>query len=472
MTDSPLQRYLPLIDEPELFWDSVSKPLPTCIWANPLKTNPEALAAYLASVGIDLEPVAWYPGAFRARGWEKPGDTLPFIAGWYYVQEEIAMTAVQVLDPQPGDRVLDLCAAPGSKTAQLSLRVTESGMVVANEIKVPRLASLRTAIARLGLLNVVTTNSDGRTMPLPPHSFDRVLVDVPCSGEGTVRKHLNQTRRSPQLPNLNRRMAGFQKQLLDRALQLVKPGGIVVYSTCTFAPEENEAVLDQVLGDRGYLESADIPGLTAIPGLLQWENQSFRSDLVHARRYFPHFNDTGGFFVARIRRTEAQLEAQLSEPSELSSPHQTATLVNDPQPLDWFCQRFGIPPATLEPFQLWRKGKDKLWIAARNCYPPEQLLTQTIGIPLVRQMQNDVKPTTFALQRFGASVRHNVIELTEPESVQQFLCGKTFSLVATPLTATVDPGYVHVRHGPFELGCGFYRPGELQSQLPKVLWRT
>jgi NOL1/NOP2/sun family putative RNA methylase len=456
--DILVERYASILDDPEAFRAALQQPLPICIWVNPHKTTPEAMEAYLAANHIEFEPLGWYPHAFRTYNWEKPGTTLPSIAGWYQVQEEISLTAVRLLDPQPGDRVLDLCAAPGGKMAQIALQMGEDGVVFANEVQVPRLASLRTTIERTGLLNVVSTNQDGRFLEFSPHSFDRVLLDAPCSGEGTLRKRKPQARGGWRA-GYSQYVASVQCQLLEKALQLVKPGGTIVYSTCTFAPEENEAVLDKVLGDRGYVEPAPIPELKAMPGLQCWQGQTFRQDIAYAQRYFPHFNNTGGFFVACIRRTDAQLQSS-KEPSKVVPGGATS----DRDGIRWFCDRFGCDEAIFHNKNAWVKSKEKIWLSAANCQPLQQPETQNIGISLLRVVRGEYKPTTFALQRFGCFFQRNVIELTDEQVVWHFLAGKS-----QPLKADVEPGYVHVRYGDFELGCGWYQNGTLRSQIPKSI---
>ncbi|NBD33055.1 MAG: NOL1/NOP2/sun family putative RNA methylase [Cyanobacteria bacterium] len=457
MVDSLFQRYQSLIADPKAFQSAIAQPLPTCIRVNPLKTTPEAVQQFLTAENLAFEALSWYPHAFRIRNWKKPGLTLPFATGWYNLQEEIALSAVATLDPQPGERILDLCAAPGGKTVQIATRLQGTGMVVANEAQISRLSQLRTMLDRMGVSNVVMTNYDGSSIPLPNHSFDRVLVDVPCSGEGTLRK-AKMTGKAHSL-HYSQKIAVTQRKLLDRALQLVKPGGIIVYSTCTFAPEENEAVITAVLRDRGGLESAQIPHLKGMPGLTQWEGETFRKDLVQAQRYFPHFNDTGGFFVARIRRSESHLEARsLNEQSP--TDHQPQP-VGDPRFLQWFCERFGIDPQVFSPFQLWIKGKDKISIADQSCIPTSEVLVQTLGIPLMRR---GGKPTTCALQRFGSQITGNAIALDHFPAAQRFLRGE-----AQPMDASVQTGFVHVRYHSYELGCGLYKNGVLYSQIPKGL---
>lgn len=457
ITELLLKRYESLIDDPEAFASAIAQPLPTCIRVNPLKTTPLAVKQFLESQHLWFEPLSWYPDAFRIRNWEKPGLTFPFATGWYNLQEEIALTAVKVLDPQPRERILDLCAAPGGKTVQIATGLQGTGMVVANEAQISRLSQLRAMLDRIGVSNVAVTNYDGTSIPLQNHSFDRVLVDVPCSGEGTLRKG-KMNRQQHQL-RYSEKIATTQKKLLHRALQLVKPNGIIVYSTCTFAPEENEAVIDAVLGERGIVELAEIPQLKGMSGLQQWQGQTFRRDLVKAQRYFPHFNDTGGFFVARIRRSENALEttAATDQGSVESQPQR----VEDPCYLQWFSERFGLDPDVFSSFQLWKKGKDKIWLADSSCQPISEVEIETLGIPLMR---TSYKPTTCALQRLGFYITGNVISLEDFRAVQRFFLGES-----QPINTSLESGFVHVRYDNYELGCGLYKNGMLYSQIPKGL---
>ncbi|MEL7316272.1 MAG: RNA methyltransferase, partial [Cyanobacteria bacterium J06559_3] len=127
-TEAVLARYQSIVENPRALHACVATPLPVCFWVNPLKSNSEALIGYLKTLGLSPVPVDWVTGAFRIEAWRSPGQTLAFTAGWYYVQEEIAMAAVQVLAPQPGERILDMCAAPGGKTAQIAVRLGATGI--------------------------------------------------------------------------------------------------------------------------------------------------------------------------------------------------------------------------------------------------------------------------------------------------------------------------------------------------------
>lgn len=451
-----LSRYESLVEHTSELWTAARRPLPICVWTNHLKTSDPALLDALVDDNIDVDSVDWCQGAFRTQSWAKPGSTLAYRAGWYLVQEEIAMTAVEALDPQPTDWVLDLCAAPGNKTVQIASRVHPLGFVVANEWNTGRLSSLWNSVARMGVTNVATVNADGQTIPLPNHAFDRVLVDVPCSGEGTLRKHLRRQWSVTSSLKAIARIVPIQKRLLSRALDLVKPGGTVVYSTCTFAPEENEAVLDAVLGDRAVVEPFHIPGLHHAPGVLNWQGASFRADLLHAHRYYPHLNDTGGFFVARLRRTDAPSQSSSGSLSKIANsfhpiePSTLKSLMGDRQPqhpLSQFCERFGIPTSTVQHMNVWIKGQEKLWLTDKSYTTLNPILkdidVQNLGILLYRVVQGHLKPTTAALQRFGASITRNVIELTTPEQLQQFLAGQAQSLPLAPKIPVVENEAFH-----------------------------
>ena len=456
-----LARYAAIVDDSQAFVDIARQPLPVCLWCNPFKSTPAALERYLGELGIVPKPVDWLPGAYEVLQWQSPGNTLAFTAGWYYVQEAIAMAAVVALDPQPRDCILDMCAAPGGKTAQIATRLGDAGVVIANEIHAMRLPSLSATVSRLGLTPVVTMQADGRSLAFPPQTFDRVLVDAPCSGEGNLRRR----RPSPWRENHGHRIANAQKKLLRRALDLVKPGGTVVYSTCTFAPEENEAVLDAVMGDRAVVESFDITGLRGQPGLTNWQGQSYRADIAQARRYWPHQNNTGGFFVAKLRRTETP-SASESWPELLPL---TAVSLEEGNPVQAIADRFGIAPKHLTNYQCWATGKRRLWLSDADsiCFSSHQ--PETFGIPLATYTNLGLKPSTAFLQRFGSLIQQNVVELPDLDMAEGFVQGRS-----QPLAAEVEPGFVHVRYQDFELGCGRYtRRGMLESQIPKMLrWRS
>ena len=296
-----LGRYEGLVDDPEAFRAACERPLPHVVRVNPLKADVERATAALDEAGVGWTAHEWHPGLL-ALDTDAPGRTWPYYLGWLAGQEVVSALPALALDPQPGERVLDACAAPGSKAGQLAGLMGDEGRLVANDASLGRLAALRSNLDRLGVTCAAVTHQDGRVLSLAPFDgarFDRALVDAPCSGEGTVRK--NPAALDDWREGYLEDVAEVQAGLLRRAVQATREGGTVVYSTCTFAPEENEAVLDRVLAEEDCaLEPVDCP-LDVAPGVVAWRGERYDDSVRHARRIWPHLNDTGGFFLARLR---------------------------------------------------------------------------------------------------------------------------------------------------------------------------
>lgn len=295
-----LERYRPIVDDAEAFFAACRRPLPRTVRVNSLKTDRQTVQSTLRSAGIETTPVEWHDRLLTV-GDETPGATLPWYLGWIYGQEEVSALPVTLLGPERGETVLDVAAAPGSKTTQIAEAMADTGRVIANDSNLGRIAPLRSNTERLGITNTAVTHSDGRALSLAPFevdAVDRTLVDVPCSGEGTIRKNPD------ALANWSvdriEGIAGVQKGLLKRAISLTKPGGRIVYSTCTFAPEENEGVLDHVLSETDVRICPQQLPVDSTPGVTAWQGQSYDERVRRADRIYPHHNDTGGFFCATL----------------------------------------------------------------------------------------------------------------------------------------------------------------------------
>jgi len=300
---NPLERYAPLIDDYDAFLAACERPLPSVVRVNTIKTDPDRARRALDEEGVDYEPVAWHDDLFRLPD-ASPGTNWPYFHGWLHGQEEVSAVPALALDPQPGEKVWDSCAAPGSKTTQLSAMMDDRGVVVGNDNNLGRLSSLRHNAERLGVTNLVVTKQDGRNFSLKPFGFDefdRAIVDAPCSCEGTIRK--NPTTLEEWTLEHVHSVAAVQKGILSRAVQATKPGGTVVYSTCTFAPEENEAVIDHVLETENCeVVDFDCP-LDSVSGVTEWEGDSYDPSVTDTHRIYPHLNDTGGFYCAKLEVT-------------------------------------------------------------------------------------------------------------------------------------------------------------------------
>ncbi len=299
--DRWLRRYAALVDDPEAFVAAAQAPLPRVVWANPLRAPVAQTNASIRALVPDAEAVSWRADTWRLPPDVRPGAWLEHLLGDVCVQEEAALWAGDLVGAQPGDKVLDLCAAPGGKTAQIAVAMQDSGTLIANERKHGRLSALRRTLDRLGVTCAAVTCGDGARIRGMDGVFDRVLADVPCTCEGTTRK--SGGRRDDTVATYRASIIQVQKALLRAALRMARPGGVVVYSTCTYAPEENEAVLSAIAPEQATIEPLEPPpGLRVAPGIPAWEGQIFRQDVVNAARLWPHHNDTGGFFVARLRR--------------------------------------------------------------------------------------------------------------------------------------------------------------------------
>lgn len=293
-----LERYRSIVDDWEAFETCLMRELPRCGWVNTTKISSEDLYARFERAGVKVRPLEWEPSAFvfEDTASQAPGNLLEFFLGFFQVQEEAALIPARFIK---GNRVLDMCAAPGNKTAQIAVALGNRGTVVANDRSYPRMRAIRNTTDRLGLLNVVMTHYDAANYPAQEIQFDTVLADVPCSCEGTSRK--NPDALEPDDEYRFERLLRTQRAILLKAFRLCKPGGRVIYATCTYSPEENEAIIEDVIGKLPFRPSwvpCRVPGFTSSPGLTHWEGREFSPEMSNAMRVWPHQNDTGGFFVA------------------------------------------------------------------------------------------------------------------------------------------------------------------------------
>ncbi len=292
-------RYRDIIPDYDGFLAAVERPLPVSIRANTLKMDPGPFQGLMRERGYDLKPVEGIEEAFFLRGVESPGATLEYFLGYYQVQGLTSMLPAKVLSPRAGEIIIDLCAAPGGKTTHLAQLMGDRGLVVANDFKKERTHVLRSHIDRLGILSVLVCCYSGQAFPLR-RKFDRVLLDPPCSAEGTYRAGLQPTR--SENPKVAQHLVRVQKELLRHALEVLRPGGTLVYSTCTYAPEENEAVVNEVVSSgQAELLSVQTP-LPHFRGLTSWQGEAYHTDLVKALRFYPHRVNSWGFFIAHLRK--------------------------------------------------------------------------------------------------------------------------------------------------------------------------
>ncbi|PIN73882.1 tRNA methyltransferase [Candidatus Woesearchaeota archaeon CG10_big_fil_rev_8_21_14_0_10_45_16] len=296
-----IERYSRLTDWEQFRKYSLSY-LRRCIRINTIRGSVADVKKSIEAKGWKLVPIPWCKEGFWISNPERKdvGNLLEHHLGKVYVQEAASMIPPLVLQPKPGEVVLDMCASPGSKTTQMAAMMNNEGLLVANDYKGLRLQSLGINIQRSGITNCILTLMHGKGFK--NFEFDKILVDAPCSGTGTIRKSLKTC--TIWNPNMITKLAGQQKGLLENAFLNLKKGGELVYSTCSVEPEEDEGVVSTLLEK---YENADVvkvtlPGLKLSPPILEFNGKKYDPRLKDSIRIWPQDNDTEGFFVCKIRK--------------------------------------------------------------------------------------------------------------------------------------------------------------------------
>lgn len=308
------ERFLEMLnseEEYDKFIKTILTPQRKSFRINTIKEeNPKELANKLKEKGLNLVEVPWSDNAYYAEFSEDVrtdlGNLFEHFYGKVYVQESTSMCPPELLDiPKEISadfKVLDMAAAPGSKTTQLGEKMKNEGILVANELDYKRLGPLKINLERTGITNIVIINNDGRRIQ-GEEIFDRILLDAPCSGSGVIRK-------SPKTiktynPKRLKGMQHLQLKLLERSFELLKTGGIMTYSTCSMDPEENEFCIEKFLENqpKAQLEQAKLKGLILNNKLTKFQGKEISKEITDKTiRIWPQDNDTNGFYVAKIKK--------------------------------------------------------------------------------------------------------------------------------------------------------------------------
>ena len=285
-----IERYEKLTDV-DAFTEASLKPMRKSIRVNTLKTTIKEIKSR-----FKLEQVPWCKEGFFIKG-KAIGNTLEHYLGYIYLQGAASMIPPTILKPKHHETILDMCASPGSKTTQMAAMMENTGIIVANDNKIPRLKPLTLNLQRCGVTNTVLTVMEGRWFK---QKFDKILLDAPCSGIGTIRKSLKTI--SIWNPNMITKMARQQKELAQRAFENLKVGGEMVYSTCSLEPEENEGVVSHLLEtfENAEIVKVKLPGLKLAKAVMEFNGKKYDPRVKDTMRIWPQDNDTEGFFVAKI----------------------------------------------------------------------------------------------------------------------------------------------------------------------------
>jgi NOL1/NOP2/sun family putative RNA methylase len=283
----------------------------TVIRLNPLAGDVKEIKNLLLSMGIELKEVDWSPNTYIVEGQDKSdlGELKEYERGLYYIQNLSSMLPVVELDPQKDEEILDMCAAPGSKTTMICAMTENKGLVTANEEDYRRLSKLQNVLRQFHCKNVTITQNDGRDIGrLSPDHYDKILLDAPCSGEGLIYLRSEKPLRFWNIKKV-KVMAKIQRELILSAYDALKTGGTLIYSTCTLEPEENEGVISFLLNKRKNAAIRPLQLLShasfqqhrnnVVRGITKWSGNIYESDVKMCMRVIPS-SDMQGFFVAKI----------------------------------------------------------------------------------------------------------------------------------------------------------------------------
>jgi NOL1/NOP2/sun family putative RNA methylase len=471
-----LERYLDIVPDREAFLASNLSPEPQNLRIRGGRVSPEAIDASLAAQGFELAPVPGLPSLRKVvSAPHSPAQTLEHWLGHIHVQQAVMALPSLALDPRPGERVLDLCAAPGGKTSHLADLMEDRGCLVAVDPKEKRLRGLMANLFRLGHTNTLVVASDGRELPSGA-LFDRVLVDAPCSAEGNFRRQKGRLPR--HRPTFSAYVTHLQESLLRSAIRLTRPGGTLVYSTCTWAPEENERVLARVLADCP-VELEPIPlTLPHAPGLTEWNGERFPDAMVHSWRLYPEHLDSGGAFVARLRRLD---DGTSTSSADRSTGWSAVPPVFPGEPLDDARARIAEAEAVLATrFDFdgdhhghqvgWMVRNENIWAETAGEWPVEGWKQHggwrvvSMGLRAFRQGSDGREtPSNGFLSRFASSLRRGVVEVSDAE-LAAILSGVRAGAGATEAN---PPGPVAVRWRGNVLGRAMLGQAGLDLQIPR-----
>lgn len=434
---------------------------------NPLKAAEEE---FIRVMPFPLQKISWAREGFYYDAASQPGRHVLHEAGAYYIQEPSAMAAVEALAPQPGERILDLCAAPGGKTTQIAGRMQGKGLLVANEVIAERAKILSQNVERMGIANcVVCSEKPERLSALFPCFFDRVLVDAPCSGEGMFRKE--EAVRGEWSEEIVSLCAERQAAILREAAKLLKPGGVLVYSTCTFSPEENEGTISAFLREHEAYSIVEMPcGNLFSPGRPEWLEEA-APGIEHAGRLWPHLLQGEGHFVARLQRSgEAGGEAEKNaaqgemhfekERRKVKTEMELCKLVEP-----FFKEELGIREVWRERHtgRLLRFG-EQIYLTPCEMPPLAGIRVLRPGLQLLTEKKNRFEPAhALALSLMPEEIRKKrEVSLAE---AMVWLRGES-------LPCQEEKGWTALFYEGFCLGFGKAAGGQMKNHYPKGLRKS
>lgn len=455
-------------DEAKQFESSLTKKIRTKIRLNTIKMDAKKTIERLRKLGVNLTPLSFDPFSFEySPDTFFPGRTMQHYLGHYYLQDISSMLPAMILNPKPGEKVLDMAAAPGSKTTQMAAMMNNTGTLIANDVDYNRLSVLCYNLDRMGIFNTLVTNKDGAVFgQATPDYFDKILLDAPCSALGVL-GNKNEVTLWWNYQKMNK-MVHIQQQLLVSAIKALKPGGTMVYSTCTLTPQENEWIVDQALRDYPIeILPVSIPdSLVTHDGIVSIFDQSVSAELKKSKRLYPHENDAQGFFLCLIRKTDSTFSkpnhAKHNKPGKpspfkiMGSNNPTTQIIHQR-----FSEYFGINRAIFENLTLLESSD--VWMTSADIDLTFSDLSFRQGLRFMRPLSGErFKVTTDALQLFGQHITDNRIDLEDKSVAEKFFSGENV------IIGNEQHGQKAVFYDNQCLGAGLAQGTSLKSQIPRV----
>lgn len=422
-----------------------------------LRVNPEkgSCEEFLKKAPFTLQPVTWESNGYYYDGQDTPGKHPYHEAGVYYIQEPSAMAPAAYLDAQPGEKILDLCAAPGGKSTQIAAAMHGQGMLISNEIHPSRAKVLSENIERMGIVNAVVTNETPQALAgMFEAYFDRIMVDAPCSGEGMFRKNPDACDEW-SMDNVHL-CAQRQLEILECAATMLCPGGRLVYSTCTFAPEENEGSVSRFLERHPEFSICKVehfPGMTS--GVPAWtEHPAPR--IEDTIRLFPHKIQGEGHFLAVL---EKEGSVQENYRGFCANGREKTVAERDVEAYAAFCHDYLKKKFS---GQLIRFG-EQLYLAPADMPSLKGLKVLRPGLHLGTLKKNRFEPShALAHALRSEEVRYSWDLPGDSREIRDYLSGQTFP-------AEGEKGWYLITVDGYSIGWGKQAGNLMKNHYPKGL---
>ncbi len=466
-------------EEYQQLLEGLNRSLDISIRINTLKADPlPAIAKWSAEYGWKAEPIPFCPSGFWIRSFEiPPSSTIEHRLGYFYIQEAASMLPPQLFDfaGLPEALILDMAASPGGKTTHLTALSNDKGLVVANDGSRSRIPALQIVLRNWGAVNQAVTCLPGETYGnLYPNTFDAVLLDAPCSMQGltTAESHASRAITLNEIDTL----AARQVRLLESALRTAKPGGQVVYSTCTLAPQEDELVLAALL-DRfpNQVRIEDVSAHLPVPAqaLTVVDNQNLPEKIRLALRLWPHRMGTAGFFAARLTKTDLLPEASGSAIRTPSSDYSLRPILRRDKDriVQVINDLYGFDlEETMENNLLEIMMHKELLhlVSAKLSSSPAGLPVLSAGIPLGKPFKEGLQVSHEFVSRYGDRFMNGVL-LLEDAALAPWLRGEDIRGYRCEGAKTGEIYVVRDRQNR-NMGRGKLLEGRLKNMLPTRLF--